>query len=85
MIRRFAPSAPVTAPPGNADDLTALARRVERLTPSHRDPESYFIERSEIAYALRRIATTTSCAGAKRDRDIEGSPRMTGYGGWKTQ
>lgn len=39
-------------------DLAALARRVERLAPSHRDPEAFFVERSEIADALRSAAKT---------------------------
>lgn len=39
-------------------DLAALARRVERLAPSHRDPEAFFVERSEIANALHRAAKT---------------------------
>lgn len=36
--------------------LSELARRVEKLRPSHRDPENFFIERAEIAHALRQIA-----------------------------
>ncbi|WP_036280797.1 hypothetical protein [Methylocystis sp. ATCC 49242] len=36
--------------------LSELARRVEKLRPSHRDPENFFIERAEIAFALRQIA-----------------------------
>lgn len=32
-----------------------LARRVERLMVSHRDPERFFVERSEIAAELRKI------------------------------
>ncbi len=41
---------------GRPDSLDALALRVERLSPSHRDPERFFEERSEIAEALRRAA-----------------------------
>jgi len=36
------------------DRLDGLALRIERLTISRRDPEWFFIERSEIAYGLRR-------------------------------
>ena len=38
------------------NEIAALARRVERLAPSHRSPEHFHIEKSEIAEALRRIA-----------------------------
>ncbi|KPH80669.1 hypothetical protein AE618_13095 [Bosea vaviloviae] len=36
--------------------LAQLAARVDRLTISHRDPEAFFVERSEIAAALRGAA-----------------------------
>ncbi len=36
--------------------LHELARRVERLSPSRRDPHSFFEERAEIAHALRQLA-----------------------------
>lgn len=39
-----------------ARDLAALARRVERLSVSCRDPEAFFVERSEIASELRAAA-----------------------------
>lgn len=38
-------------------DLAALARRVERLAPSHRDPEAFHAEKSEIAAELRQAAS----------------------------
>lgn len=38
------------------DQLTRLAARVARLTPSHRDPERFHVEKSEIAADLRRLA-----------------------------
>jgi hypothetical protein len=41
-------------------ELLILASRVARLTISRRDPESFFIERSEIANELRRIAGTAT-------------------------
>lgn len=36
--------------------IAALASRIERLTVSHRDPEAFFIERSDIARELRAVA-----------------------------
>lgn len=41
---------------GSRDVLHELARRVERLMVSHRDPESFYVERSEIAAELRKIS-----------------------------
>ena len=39
-----------------ADQLLALASAVGRLSPSHRDPERFYMDRSEIVGALRRLA-----------------------------
>ncbi len=36
--------------------LSDLAARVARLSPSHRDPEAFHEEKSEIEHALRLIA-----------------------------
>lgn len=36
--------------------LASLADRVRHLRPSHRDPELFHIEKSEIEHALRRLA-----------------------------
>lgn len=36
--------------------LSDLASRVRRLVPSHRDPESFHAEKSEIEHELRRLA-----------------------------
>jgi len=41
---------------GRADRLFYLAGRVARLSPDHRDPERYHLEKSEIAATLRRMA-----------------------------
>ncbi len=38
------------------DELADLARRVDRLRPSHRDPESFHVEKGEIAEHLRALA-----------------------------
>lgn len=37
-------------------DLAALAGRVQRLTVSHRDPERFHLDKSEIAHQLRQLA-----------------------------
>lgn len=37
-------------------DLAALAARVSRLCPSHRDPERFHADKSEIVAELRRLA-----------------------------
>jgi hypothetical protein len=39
-----------------ACELAELAARVRRLVPSHRDPERFHLEKSEIEHALRRLA-----------------------------
>jgi hypothetical protein len=39
-----------------ADTLTDLARQVQRLSPCHRDPERYHVEKSVIVATLRRLA-----------------------------
>lgn len=39
-----------------ANDLHALADRLTRLAPSHRNPDYYFEEKSEIVAELRRLA-----------------------------
>ncbi len=50
--------------PGLCDRIEVLASRVERLSLSHRDPEAFFEERSEIAHALRREAARAARGGA---------------------
>lgn len=44
---------PAPPAPGTLD---ALAERVVRLSPSHRDPERFHEEKSEVAAELRRLA-----------------------------
>lgn len=46
------------------EQLRELARRVDRLVPSHRDPHAFFEEKSEISAALRQLARL---AGGRRD------------------
>lgn len=48
------------------DPLTALAARINRLTINRRDPEQFFIERSEIAAELRRLAGQQSSAPVRK-------------------
>jgi len=36
--------------------LLSLARRVSDLSPDHRNPEQFHLNKSEIAAALRRLA-----------------------------
>jgi hypothetical protein len=47
---------PKPMPPRHRVDLVQLADRVARLVPSHRAPEAFFVERSEIEHELRRLA-----------------------------
>jgi|GEM_PF-3082458 len=37
--------------------IMSLARRVEKLTVSHKDMERFFIDRSEIVHDLRKMAS----------------------------
>jgi hypothetical protein len=41
---------------GRDSELLALADRVRRLAPSHRDPETFHVEKSEIERLIRLIA-----------------------------
>jgi hypothetical protein len=47
---------PARADARRPDVLMQLARRLDRLAPSSRDPESFHIEKSEICCALRQLA-----------------------------
>lgn len=52
-------TAPHGVPTGQKPDparLAALAARVGRLAPSHRDPERFHIDKGEIVDELRRLA-----------------------------
>lgn len=56
------PTSPPSPPPieggsgGGAGKLLILADRVRRLSPHHRDPEQFHIDKSEIERDLRRLA-----------------------------
>jgi hypothetical protein len=39
-----------------ADTLRTLASRLQRLAPSHRDPEKYHVEKAELVHDLRLLA-----------------------------
>lgn len=61
-----------------ADQLTELARRVLRLRPSHRDPEEFHVEKSEIANELRRLARGD-------ERGERGSAHRAGGRAWRAR
>ncbi len=52
------PTKRTTQPAPPAADLDRLAHAVARLSPSHRDPERFHMDRSEIVAELRRLART---------------------------
>jgi hypothetical protein len=59
--RHVMPPAPARARPfhptrAEAGELQALAARVARLTVSHRSPEKFFEDRSELVFELRALA-----------------------------
>lgn len=45
--------------PSLPDRLRDLAHHVQRLSPSHRDPERFHEDKSEIVAELRRLARVT--------------------------
>lgn len=55
-FRGETPNVPPVPMAGQGGQLVELARRIERLAPSHRDPEAFHVERDEIAKTLRRMA-----------------------------
>lgn len=46
------------------DDLDRIAVKLDRLTVHHRDPERFFVERSDIVDELRRLIA--ECQGRVR-------------------
>jgi hypothetical protein len=54
------PTIPFHADARERNELHELARRVQRLTVSRTDPESFWVEKSEIANELRRIVNQGS-------------------------
>jgi hypothetical protein len=45
------------------DELQAIATRVARLTVSHKTPERFFEDKSELAHAIRQIARRSGATG----------------------
>lgn len=45
---------------GSVPVLIELAEKVRRLSPSHRDPERFHMDKSEIERDLRRLARTVT-------------------------
>lgn len=57
--------------------LASLAGQVRRLAPSHRDPERFHADKSEIEATLRRLSRLTGPSGPMRiagARHPENSP-----------
>ena len=50
------PTTPQPQAIGERGVLLALATRVRRLCPDHRDPERFHLEKDEIERELRRLA-----------------------------
>jgi hypothetical protein len=53
--------------------LTDLARRLERLAPSHRDPERYHLEKDALLHDLRLIAATADATTPAPGRPLSGA------------
>lgn len=47
------------------DELDRIAIKLDRLTVHHRDPERFFVERSDIVDELRRLIA--ECQGRRRN------------------
>jgi len=68
---------PERAPAGSsvADLIEDLARRVGRLSPSHRDPHRFHEERSEIENDLRRLEREVRCGKPSKARFTAGTEK----------
>ncbi len=55
-----------------SNDLHALADRLARLAPSHRDPFRFHEEKSELVHELRRLADQRSFAPVAANDNIKG-------------
>ncbi len=57
--------------------INAIANRLERLAPSHRDPFRFHEEKSELVHELRRIADESAGLRAANDnRPSVGRPGL---------
>src|SRR5262245_18786246 len=61
IIRPFQPTN------AEARELEAIARRVERLCVSHRRPEAFFEDKSQLAFELRTIAARANSHARPRE------------------
>lgn len=59
-LRGVSPRVVSSVSPSLAGSPADLARRVDHLTISRRDPESFHAEKSEIAHSLRRLSKEAS-------------------------
>lgn len=51
-----------------AEELRGLAVQVQGLVPSHRDPERFHLEKSEVVADIRRLADDVSPHPERRGR-----------------
>lgn len=57
VARTRTPSFTLLHPPSLAPEaLEDMAQRLRRLVPSHRDPERFHMEKSDLVQELRRLA-----------------------------
>lgn len=61
-------------------EIEEIAERVRRLLPSHRDPERFHVEKSEIEADLRRLARVLPPAGGAGTQHPEISPALGVFG-----
>jgi len=52
-----------------AEELLSLSSRVRRLVPSHKNPENFHMEKSEIAYRLEQLSDVAEEHTAPRLED----------------
>jgi hypothetical protein len=67
VIGRTSPS---PAPATLAERLADVARRLQKLAPDRRDPERYFVEKSELLHDLRQIAATPDATAPAPGRAV---------------
>lgn len=56
------------------DDLDRIAVKLDRLTVHHRDPERFFVERSDIVDELRRLIAECQERGRVPFRSLAARP-----------
>jgi hypothetical protein len=55
-----------------ASELLSLARQLDRLAPSHRDPHRFHEVKSEIAHRLRVLASSTDTCNLRMGKGLQG-------------